>query len=85
MKHRIRILLWLWAASIGVPAAEAQVTVHLKNGQKLVGEAVLKDADDALELKICHSHSRTIPKTAILKCEGTAAAFPSCSTSNWWT
>ncbi|MEI8122675.1 MAG: prolyl oligopeptidase family serine peptidase [bacterium] len=66
-------ILWLCALLSCVHAADAQVVVHLKDGGKLIGEAVLKDGDASLELKICHSHKLTIPKTAILKYESASA------------
>ncbi len=75
MTHRAHIL-WLCAALACVHGADTQIVVHLKTGQKLVGEEVLKDGDEALELKICHSYSRTISKAAILKYEAAAASQP---------
>lgn len=75
MAYRTHIL-WLCGVLACVHSADAEVVVHLKTGQKLVGEAVLKDGNEALELKICHSYSRTIPKAAILKQEAAAATQP---------
>lgn len=49
--------------------AVGEVIVHLKNGRKLTAEAVVQDGEAGVELKICHSHHRTIPKALINKLE----------------
>jgi len=56
--------------------AFGEVTVYLKNGQKLVGESIVKDDEQSLEVKICHSFSRTIPKAAIEKYVDAPATQP---------
>lgn len=66
-------ILWLCALLSCMHAAEVPVTVHMKDGGKIICEAVLKDGDAALVVKVCHSHTLTIPKTAILKYEAASA------------
>jgi predicted esterase len=73
---RMRILLCLWPLLIGATGAEGQVVIHLKSGQKLVGESVIKEDDHAIEVKFCHSYSRTIPNTALLRYESLATTQP---------
>jgi hypothetical protein len=69
----MRILL-LCGVLACVQAADAQVIVHAEKGPKLVGEAVLEDGAESLVVKICHSHSITIPRAAVLKYEAAPAA-----------
>jgi hypothetical protein len=37
--------LWACAVAAGAAVADAQVVVHLKDGQKMVGESVLREGD----------------------------------------
>lgn len=69
----IRIVL-LCGMLACVQAADGQVIVHAEKGPKLVGEAVLEDGAESLVVKICHSHSITIPRAAVLKYEAAPAA-----------
>jgi predicted esterase len=66
--------LWACAVAAGAAVADAQVVVHLKDGQKMVGESVLREGEDVLEIKICHSHTQKIPKAAVLRHESFAPA-----------
>lgn len=70
---RIRCL-WACAVAAGAAVADAQVVVHLKNGQRMVGESVLREGEDVLEVKICHSHTQKIPQAAVLRHESLAPA-----------